>query len=133
MVVLLDTNIIIDHLRQPSGKSILSLLVQNPSYELQISVISMQELYTGSSTLHIQKEKDLVTTTSQFHIVSYTYEIAKLAGTIERDLKKPIGFADAAIAATAITNGAALATLNERDFAGIESLTLMHGSFPSTS
>ena len=64
-------------------KSILSLLVKNPSYELQISVISMQELYTGSSTLHIQKEKDLVTTTSQFHIVSYTYEIAKLAGIFE--------------------------------------------------
>ena len=100
MVVLLDTNIIIDHLRQPPGKSILSLLVKNPSYELQMSVISMQELYAGSSTLHIQKEKDLVTTTSQFHIVSYTYEIAKLAGIIERDLKKPIGFADAAIAAT---------------------------------
>lgn len=52
----------------------------------------------------------------------YTYEVAQLAGAIARDLKQSLEFADAAIAATAIVNGAVLATFNKRHFAGIEDL-----------
>ncbi len=49
---------------------------------------------------------------------------AKFAGGIIRDLSHPIGFADAAIAATAILNGFSLLTFNKKDFAGIKNLQL---------
>ncbi len=41
-----------------------------------------------------------------------------------RDSKTPIQFADAAIAATAIINGAELYTLNKKDFEKIPGLLL---------
>ena len=55
----------------------------------------------------------------------HSYEIAKLAGEIARDLKRPIELADAAIAATAVINQASLFTLNEKDFQGIKPLEIL--------
>lgn len=57
-------------------------------------------------------------------ILPYDMKTAKFAGGIIRDLSHPIGFADAAIAATAILNGFSLLTFNKKDFAGIKNLQL---------
>ena len=124
-MVILDTNIIIDHLRQPPGTSVLTDLLSRFSYQdLKFSLLTLQELYAGTSTKVPQKEKDLLATISQFEILPYTYEIAKLAGEIMRDLNHSIELADAAIAATALINNCELATLNRKDFAGISELSL---------
>jgi predicted nucleic acid-binding protein len=56
--------------------------------------------------------------------VPYTYETAKLAGEIARDLERPIELADAAIAATTIINRGELLTINKKDFAAIPLLQL---------
>lgn len=61
-------------------------------------------------------------------ILPYTYEVARLAGEIARDMGRPIDFADAAIAATAIVQGASLFTLDKNDFEGVPDLNL---EFPS--
>ncbi|MFH1030818.1 MAG: PIN domain-containing protein [bacterium] len=53
------------------------------------------------------------------------YETVQLAGEIARDLKSPIEFADAAIAATAILRGASFLTLNKKHFSGIRELELI--------
>lgn len=125
MVVLLDTNIIIDHLRQAPEKSILTRInTKIPYQNLRLSLITIQELYGGTSTLHSQKEKDLLAVISSLEILPYTYQVAQHAGKLFRDLGRPIDFADAAIAATAIVNCAELATLNTRGFAGIPELKL---------
>lgn len=91
---------------------------------LAISVISIQELYEGKSTLDQQKLLYLQATLSPLQILPYTYEIGQLAGGIARDLKRPIELADAAIAATAISHGSQLATLNAKDFKSIKELSL---------
>ena len=126
-MVILDTNIIIDHLRRPPKK--ISLLVKivekKPKENLAISMISIQELYEGRSTKSKTKEQYLLATIAPLKILPYNYEVAQLAGEIARDLNQPIELADAAIAATAILNGAQLFTLNKRDFRGIKNLELM--------
>lgn len=126
-MVILDTNIIIDHLRQPPKKtSLLVKIVEKKSKEnLAISMISIQELYEGRSTKSKTKEQYLLATIAPLKILPYNYEVAQLAGEIARDLRRPIELADAAIAATAILNGAQLFTLNKRDFRGIKNLELM--------
>jgi len=125
-MVILDTNIIIDHLRQSPTKD--SLLVkiakQKPKEALAISVVSVQELYEGQSTRAEEKERYLLATIAPLKILPYTYETARLAGEIARDLNRPIELADAAIAATAILNGAQFLTLNKKDFRGIKELEL---------
>lgn len=123
-MVVLDTSVIIDHLRQKlSGESYLMKLVQEmPRAELALSVISIQELYEGKSTKDRKKEEYILATITPLKILPYTYEIAQLAGEIARDLTRTIELADAAIAATALLYDAELATLNKKDFVGIKGL-----------
>lgn len=123
-MVILDTNIIIDHLRRSVARgSVLAKLAQDrPQEALAISVISIQELYEGQSTLEEKREKDLLSTVSPLRMLSYTFEVAKLAGEIARDHRTPIDLADAAIAATTILNNGELLTLNKKDFQGIKDL-----------
>ncbi len=125
-MVILDTNIIIDHLRRPSVNTIFSRLPQlYPAQTFAISIISVQELYTGKSTRGNQEKEVLLMIISKIEIFPYTYEIAKVAGQIQRDLDISVGFADAAIAATALARGAQLATLNPKDFRNIPGLNLI--------
>lgn len=125
-MVILDTNIIIDHLRQsPDKKShLIKLAEKKPKQALAISIISLQELYEGQSTKKEEKEQLMLATITPLKILPYTYKIAKLAGQIARDLKTPIELADAAIAATAIVNNSPLFTLNKKDFKNIRNLQL---------
>lgn len=125
-MVILDTNIIIDHLRQKDkSTSWLRKLTEKVGAEkLGISVATIQELYVGKSVSDPQNEQMMLQTISSFEVESYSYEIAKMAGELVRNLNGQLQFADAAIAATAIVNGAKLATLNFKDFTGIKGLEI---------
>ena len=92
---------------------------------LAISVVSIQELYAGKSTSDRESQAYLVAVIAPLRVLAYTYEIAQYAGEIMRDLPRPIVFADAAIAATALVNEASLLTLNRKDFEGIKNLDLI--------
>lgn len=126
-MVVLDTNIIIDHLRQsPKKQTHLKKMVKKyKEYNLAISVITIQEIYEGKSTKEIEKEEKFLSTISHLKILPYTFEVAQLAGEIARDLDKTIDLADAAIAATVIINGYSLFTNNKKDFADIKNLQLI--------
>jgi len=125
-MVVLDTSIIVDHLRQARTKqtSLMKIAKKTSKENLAISIISVQELYEGRSTKDKRREEFLLATISPLKILPYTYEVAQLAGEIARDLKRSIEFVDAAIAATAIVNGASFLTLNQKDFKGIRGLEL---------
>ncbi len=130
-MVVLDTNIIIDHLRLQKAQTdslLMQIAKQKPKEVLALSMLSVQELYEGRSTMDPQKEQYLLATISPLKILSYTYEVAKTAGEIARDLKRPIELADAAIAATAILTGSFLLTTNKKDFIGIDKLRLVTAS-----
>lgn len=126
-MVILDTNIIIDHLRlrDKQDSQLMKIAKEKPKEVLAISLLSVQELYEGHSTLDNQKEQYLLATISPLKILPYTYEVAQLAGEIARDLDKPIELADAAIAATTILNGASLLTFNKKDFINIQNIKLL--------
>ena len=127
-MVILDTNLIIDHLRQVNTKQDTRLIQLAREYhqeQLGISMISVQELYEGKSVAIQQGEQQLLAIISSLKIFSYTLEIAKKAGEIARELSQPIEFADVAIAATCIVNHAGLATLNEKHFLKIPQLQLV--------
>jgi predicted nucleic acid-binding protein len=87
-------------------------------------MITIQELYGGTSTRDAQKEKDLLAVMSPFEILPFSFDVAKQAGILFRDLVKPMDFADAAIAATAIIHRIPLLTLNRADFSDVPDLDL---------
>lgn len=125
-MIILDTNIIIDHLRRgDSGETILMKLAGDiPPGGLAVSLITVQELYEGQSTRDEEKEKNLLATLAPLKILPYNYDVAELAGKIARERKRPMEFADTAIAATTVFHGAALCTLNKKDFTGISGVEL---------
>lgn len=123
-MVVLDTNIIIDHLRlgNPADSIFANIINKHLKKDLAISIITIQELYGGQSTRENEVEGAIIDIISQIKIIPYTHDVAKYAGEIARDLNYPISLADAAIAATTLLNGARLLTLNKKDFQGIPDL-----------
>lgn len=126
-MVVLDTNIIIDHLRQsPKKQTYLKQLVKKYNeHNLFISVITIQEIYEGKSIAEKDKEEKFLSTISYLKILPYTFEVAQFAGEIARDSSNAMDLADAAIAATAIINGYSLCTKNKKDFINIKNLQLV--------
>ena len=125
-MVVVDTNIIIDHLRTVGEKDsyFIELSKNLPKDSLAISIATVQELYQGRSTRNLEQEKNLIATIAPLKILHYTYQIAKLAGQISRDTNGMVEFVDAAIAATTILNDAELFTLDRKDFHNIKGLVL---------
>ena len=124
--VLLDTSIIIDHLRQTKDQSVetpLSQYLKSPPKYTTISTVTIQELFEGKSTSASKETKRLRQRLKDFTIIPLTATIAEFAGTLARDYG-PMEFADAAIAATTINSKASLYTLNPKDFANIPNLKL---------
>ncbi len=123
-MVILDTNIIIDHLRTIGKKESYFVKLSKilPKDDLAISLVTVQELFQGRNTRNIEQEKNLIAVIAPLKILLYTYQTAKLAGQINRDVKNTIDFADAAIAATTLVNGAKLFTLNKKDFQNVDGL-----------
>jgi predicted nucleic acid-binding protein len=125
-MVVLDTSIIIDHLRQNPGTftHLYNINKKIGMRNLFISPITIQELYEGKSTLSGNKLKEMLLVLAPLEILEYNREIAEIAGIIARDSKIPMEFADASIAATCIFNNADLATLNVKHFENIANLNI---------
>lgn len=126
-MVILDTNIIIDHIRQGANRQSLldKIIGRFPVIQLAISIISVQELFTGVSTREPKARELLLSIIEQLQILPFNFKEAQLGGEILRDIKPNMSFADAAIAATAILNKAELFTLNKKDFKEIKNLKVI--------
>ena len=124
-MVVLDTSIVIDHLRRPGVNTSLYKVVDiEGSDYLAVSVITIQELYEGESTKKEERLNEMLTVLSPLTILEYDVQVAELAGKIARDVKRKMEFADAAIASTAIFNDFDLFTLNTKHFRDIDGLNL---------
>lgn len=123
MIILIDTSIIIDHIRaKDKSNSMYRNLIL--SYEPAISMITHTELYSGRSIWKEKKAKieleDLIN-----GVVVYPIDtrISQIAGFLVSSFYSNI--ADALIAATAIYYKLPLATLNEKDFKKITGLKIL--------
>ena len=101
-MVVLDTSVIIAHLRQKTKDSLLRRLAVKYKNQMAISVVTLQELYEGQSTRDQIKENYMLSILTPLKILPYTEEVAKLAGILGRDNQTSADLADLAIAATAI-------------------------------
>lgn len=125
-MVVLDTCLIIDHLRQTNSLDTLlrKVLKKEGTDNLAVSVITLQELWQCRSTRSEENSSVMLSILAPLRVFEYNYEIAGIAGRLSRAQKVPIEFADAAIAATCLFNDADFYTLNEKHFKDIPELTL---------
>ena len=121
-MLLIDTDVLIDHLR---GFGPAIALLSGSKSRLVLSSISVAELYQGvrgGSEGREQRILDMFL--DRFEIIPLSHEIAMEAGLLRREYQRShgIGLADSVIAATAESLGARLVTCNIKHYPMFEAL-----------
>jgi len=136
-MILLDTNVVSDGLKlRPNAKIQDWLDAHEPN--LWISSVTIAELLVGIELLPEGRKKAALQTGADQAIDQFggqcvpfdalaAYEFARLIAA-RRRIGRPIDALDAQLAAIALSTGFSLATLNTRDFEGIEGLKLIDPS-----
>ncbi len=122
--VLVDTSIIIEHLRKQQKSQSLLFRLENRQI-LYTSTVVAFELWAGATPF--SKQQEVQELLKLFTILPFHLEIAKQAANIYRDLKgknQVIEIRDVFIAATAMVYELPLATLNVKHFNRVTGLTL---------
>ena len=131
--ILIDTSIIIDHLRKRNErKSLLFHLVDR--HRLHASTIVEFELFVGANTP--EKVQDVEYILQCCIIIPFTSEIARHAARLHQHLlqsNQRIEVQDLLIASTAVIYELPVMTLNHEHFARIESLILLPIPIPPHS
>ncbi len=125
--MVIDTNIFIDHLRSLEKTKTYLSKISNEIHS--ISSISLFELYAGANTP--RKKRDIKLLTDDLIIIPFDEQESEQAAKIYIQLKqenKLIEIRDIFIAATAITNGLSLLTLNIKHFERIKNLKIIKPS-----
>jgi predicted nucleic acid-binding protein len=116
---LIDTNILIDHLRGTS-RATAFLREARKQQTLWLSVITVAEIHAGQRMKQSKECAAVIRLFKLFRIAYLDGAIAAKGGEIVRDYGT--AFPDALIAATAISKGLRLATCNTRHFEGLADL-----------
>jgi predicted nucleic acid-binding protein len=123
-VILVDSDVLIEHLRGKRPAKDWLVHARQSSGPLAISVVSLTEIAGGMRSPERREVMRLLGSMQRFEV---TEQVAWRASTLMREYRRShsgIGLGDYLIAATALTEGLELATLNVRHypmFPGLES------------
>ena len=120
-MILIDTNIFIDHLRDFKPASVFFESLQRRD-DVFFPAITEAELIAGSENNDPEKKKVLLRFLSQWHKIEVSNPIAILAGDLKREYN--LLLPDAIIAATALHHNIEILTRNTKDFKKIKDLTV---------
>jgi tRNA(fMet)-specific endonuclease VapC len=121
---LLDTNVVVALLREPTGVVGRRLRSHEPA-EVGLSVIAMHELFYGAFRSQRQDHNLGIADGLLFEVVPFDREDARQAGQIRAELSRrglPIGPYDVLIAGQARARDLTLVTANVSEFARIPDL-----------
>ena len=124
--VLLDTSILIDHLLltfKDNNAVTVYMRLKAKNVKCFIAGVTIAELYAGKSTLKKEEAKRVKSLLEEVQVVLPNKVIYRLAGELARDYQ-PLILVDALVAASAMKNGSALMTLNDKYFKNIKGLEL---------
>lgn len=124
MKFVIDTSILIDHLR--GGKTWKNFLVEIKGEDISLSIptIVIFELFSGKSTQNSYIVNKIAKLLKNFQQIELDERIAKRAGMIYRDISKTLQVPDYLVAASALEVGATVLTLNRKHFQEIPNLSL---------
>jgi len=113
---LLDTNILIDILRDRQGRRALALALLDQDHLLATCPINVAELYAG---MRPKEEPATTTLVESLRLLPISGQAARQAGLFKRGYAAKgvtLSLPDALIAAVAIEHGCTLVTENRKDF-----------------
>lgn len=125
--LLLDTSVLIDHLRGYEPATIFLETVLNSGVPAAVSTITEMELYAGKSMDLPDMEQSVISLLTLFKVIPVNSSIARQAGSLLRSYRHqgltPI---DAVIASTAMENNANLITRNIKHFRMVKGLIVFN-------
>jgi len=127
MVILIDTNIIIDYFRQKDKRQTIFHRTFNfkKDRSAAICLTTISELWSGASMENQNNQVMVEQFLSAIEIVRNNVETAKVTGKLMREMKDWISFQDAEIAACALYHKLPLLTLNQKGFRKIKEIKLL--------
>lgn len=123
MNVVVDTSILIDHLRGGT-KWDFFLKTTSSESEVFIPTIVIFELFGGQSSKRVSVRESIEKIVIKLEILDLNSKIAKKAGELYREIGKHIGTQDYVIAASALEINGAVLTLNTKHFEKIPNLQI---------
>ncbi len=124
MKIIIDTSILIDHLRFGEKSKVIFTQIIEEKADLYIPTIIIYELFSGKSSANPQIITKINSLIEDFKRVELTEEIAQKAGILFRETGSHINAQDYIIAASALSLNAQVVTLNEKHFSQIPNLEL---------
>jgi len=124
-VILVDTSILIDYYRKTDKANTIWMGLVKQGYEFVISAITKYELFSGATESQLTFWNDVLQIIS---VIPFDSSCVDTAVTINQQLKrkrKQIAIADLFIAATAVTIGLPIATLNKKHFERVDELIIV--------
>lgn len=115
-MILIDSDVLIEHLRGNTDARDWLVQARRTSGPLAMSVISVAEIAGGMRSPERREVMRLLGSMQRFEV---TEQVAWRAGTLMREYRRShsgIGLGDYLIAATALTEGLEIATLNVRHY-----------------
>jgi predicted nucleic acid-binding protein len=115
-VILVDSDVLIEHLRGTAAARDWLLAARQSSGPLAISVVSLTEIAGGMRSPERREVMRLLGSMQRFEV---TEQVAWRAATLMREHRRShsgIGLGDFLIAATALTEGLEIVTLNIRHY-----------------
>ena len=121
MKALVDSSIIIDHLRNyQHGKNTRFMMIYKECEAIYFCLITIAAIFSGLSA--VKMEKQINDIFSLGNIIELNPRLMEKAGGIRREIK--ISLMDAIISACALELGLPVATLNLKDFEKVPKLKL---------
>ncbi|MDI9365346.1 MAG: type II toxin-antitoxin system VapC family toxin [Flavobacterium sp.] len=124
-VILVDTSILIDYYRKTDKGNTIWMGLVKQGYDFVISAITKYELFSGATESQLTFWNDVLQIIS---VIPFDSSCVDTAVTINQQLKrkrKQIAIADLFIAATAVTIGLPIATLNKKHFERVDELIIV--------
>lgn len=124
MRLVIDSSVLIDHLRGGEASSILFNRIEEQNAQLFIPTIVIFELFAGKSSAREKVVVKITNLIKDFKRIELTEEVALRAGKLYRETGKHISPQDYIIAASALEIGGVVVTLNKKHFEKIPGLNL---------
>jgi len=124
-VILVDTSILIDFYRKTNKEKTVWISLLRKGYRFSVSAVTKYEIYSGATKEQVEYWNMILENIS---VLPFDNEVVDRAVEINAELKKKrkqIDLADLFIAATAVSNRQAIATLNKNHFDRIDGLRLI--------
>lgn len=124
-VVLVDTSILIDYYRKTDKANSAWVALVRRGYKFTISVVTKYEIYSGATQPQLDFWNNVLLAIDVIHFDEASVDTAVDIGASLKRKRKQIDLADLFIAATAVTHGLSIATLNRKHFDRIDNLNII--------